>query len=123
MNYSSFPPFNIAEDESEANLDSITLIKEFFELSQAEESFLEEKASIRKSLDFKNEYHGNPNLLEPTEDNDDVASEKEESKDFEDEDITHLESHLNDSIGRIINKIRKIKRSSNKKRTTMSVHL
>ena len=84
---------------------------------------MEEKASIRKSLDFKNEYHGNHNLLEPTEDNDDFASEKEESKDFEDEDITHLESHLNDSIGRIINKIRKIKRSSNKKRTTMSVHL
>ena len=84
---------------------------------------MEEKASIRKSLDFKNEYHENHNLLEPTEDNDDFASEKEESKDFEDEDITHLESHLNDSIGRIINKIRKIKRSSNKKRTTMSVHL
>ena len=91
---------------------------------------MEEKASIRKSLDFKNEYHGNHNLLEPTEDflieaykNDEVASEKEESKDFEDEDIRHLESHLNDSIGRIINKIRKIQRSSNKKRTTMSVHL
>ena len=90
---------------------------------------MEEKATIRKSLHLKKENPGSQTLIEPTEDflieaysnNDDVASEKEESKDVEDEDIRHLESHLNHSIGRIINKIRKIKRSSNKKRTTMSL--
>ena len=91
---------------------------------------MERKASTRKSLRLQKEYHGSQTLIEPTDDflietysHDDLASEKEESKDFEDEDIRHLESHLNHSIGRIINKIRKIKRSSNKKRATMSVHL
>merc|ERR1712062_132093 len=85
------------EDESEANHDSITLINEFFEFSQAEESFLERKASIRKSLHYKKEYYGSQTLIEPTEDflietssNDDVSSEKEDSKDFVDEDIRNL---------------------------------
>jgi len=116
------------EDQSESNHDSITIIKEFFELSEAEESFLERKASVRRSV--KKEYHGSQTEIEePTDfliesyDNDDVASEKEESKDFEDDDIRHLEIHLNQSIGRILNKMKKIKKSSNRKRTTMSVHL
>ena len=91
---------------------------------------MERKATLRRSLRNKKEYHGSQTLIEPSDDflieaygNDDVASEKEESKEFEDEDIRQLESHLNHSIGSIINKIRKIKRSSNKKRTTMSVHI
>lgn len=90
---------------------------------------MERKASIRKSLHYKKEYYGSQTLIEPTEDflietssNDDVSSEKEDSKDFVDEDIRNLESHLNQGIGRIINKIKKIKRSSNKKRETMSVY-
>ena len=121
---------NISEDQPEANHESITLVKEFFELSQAEESFLERKASIRRSLRLKKECHGSQTLIEPTDDflietysTDDIASEMEASKVFEDEDIRQLETHLNRSIGRIINKISKIKRSSNKKRTTMSVNL
>ena len=85
---------------------------------------------MRRSLRNKKEYHGSQILIEPSDDfqietdgNDVVASLKEEFKEFDDEDIRQLESHLNHSIGSIIRKIRKIKKSSNKRRTTMSVHL
>ena len=90
---------------------------------------MERNANTRRS--FKKEHHGSQTLIEKPTDNflietygkEDVASEKEDSKDFEDEDIRHLEIHLNQSINSIINKIKKIKKSSNMKRTNMSVHL
>ena len=111
------------EDNDEAER-SMTLIREFIELSDAEESFLERKASIRRSLspedgslDLLEEQHQTMikptrSLLDETYSNDDLT------KDEEDEDFEHLESHLNNSISRILSKIKKIKKSSNKNKNS-----
>ena len=111
------------EDDDEA-IRSMTLIKEFIELSDAEESFLERKASIRRSLspregslDLFEEQ--NQTLIQPTRSLlDETYSNDDLTKDEEDEDFEHLESHLNNSISRILSKIKKIKKSSNKNKNS-----
>ena len=105
------------EDTDEAER-SMTLIREFIELSDAEESFLERKASIRRSLspedgslDLFEEQ--NQTLIQPTRSLlDETYSNDYLTKDEEDEDLEHLESHLNSSISRILSKIKKLKNLS-----------
>jgi len=111
-------PCSEGTDEAES---SMILIKEFFELSDAEESFLERKASIRRSQHSREDSDQSKNLIEPTSSFVSETYITEPVKFEEDEELQHLESHLNNSISRILSKIRKIKKSSNKKRTTMSL--
>ena len=113
-----------SEEDNDEAMRSMTLIKEFIELSDAEESFLERKASIRRSLspedgslDLFEEQ--NQTLIQPTRSLlDETYSNDDLTKDEEDEDLEHLESHLNNSISRILSKIKKIKKSSNKNKNS-----
>ena len=61
--------YKILKGEVKANQDSGTLLKEFFELTDVEETFLERKASIRRSVRSRRKRNNvSQYIVEPTED-------------------------------------------------------